>query len=203
VPILPSEGRLILWPTDHEEVAGMTKQSVAEDGRIEMADLTVSARGNVEPERLYRTLADLSTHTTWAGSMHRKKNFGLLTIGAPSGAAVVGTEFQSTGIDPMGSFSDRSVVTEATEPSVFEFVTEGHLEPKKKGKPASDLRTTYRFEISGTGDRSIVKYRVHLSRWTHTPAMFRSRALQPLARAVMKRYAKKMLGNLTTYASEH
>jgi hypothetical protein len=189
--------------TDHEEVAGMSKQSVAEDGRIEMADLTVSARANVEPERLYRTLADLSTHTTWAGSMHRKKNFGLLTIDAPVAPAVVGTEFHSTGVDPMGSFSDRSVVTEATEPSAFEFVTEGHLEPKKKGKPASETRITYRFDIVAQDAGSTVDYRVHLSQWTNAPVLLRSKILRPIARSAMKSYAKKLLGNLTTYVSEH
>ena len=132
-----------------------TKQQL-EDGRIDMPDLVVSAAREVPPERIYATLANLSTHTTWAGSMHGKKNFGLRTLEASASPAVVGTEFRSTGADPMGSFTDRSVVTEATSPSVFEFVTEGHLEPKKQGKPACDTRITYRFEIAPAGDRQHV-----------------------------------------------
>ena len=103
----------------------------------------------------------------------------------------------------MGSFSDRSVVTEATSPSVFEFVTEGHLEPKKKGKATSDTRITYRFEIAGAGSMSTVTYRAHMTKWTNAPALLRSRVLQPIARIAMKSYAKKMLRNLTTFASEH
>ena len=110
-----------------------TKEQL-EDGRIDMPDLVVSVGANVPPERIYATLADLSTHTTWAGSMHGKKNFGLRTLEASVSPAVVGTEFRSTGADPMGSFTDRSVVTEASDPSVFEFVTEGHLEPEEAGE---------------------------------------------------------------------
>ena len=179
-----------------------TKQQL-EDGRIDMPDLVVSRSASVPPARIYSTLADLSTHTTWAGSMHGKKNFGLRTLEASADPAVVGTEFHSTGDDPMGSFTDRSVVTEATSPSVFEFVTEGHLEPKKPGKPACDTRITYRFEIGSKGTGITVTYRLHISKWTNAPAVLRSAALRPIARMVTKIYAKKMLRNLTTYTAEH
>lgn len=180
----------------------MSKQGTAEDGRIDLADMTVSVTADVAPERVYNALADLPTHTVWAGTMHAKKSFGLLTLDAPAGSAGVGTEFHSTGIDPMGSFRDRSVVTEATRPSVFEFVTDGHLEPKKRGKPASDTRITYRFEISGSGTRATVQYRVHVSRWTNAPAFLRSRPLQPLARAAMRGVGRRLLRNLVAYAAQ-
>lgn len=179
-----------------------TRQQLA-DGRIDMNDLVVSTSASVPPARVYATLTDLSTHTTWAGSMHGKKNFGLRTLEAAADPAVVGTEFHSTGDDPMGSFTDRSVVTEATNPSVFEFVTEGHLEPKKQGKPVCDTRITYRFEIAPAGAGSTVTYRVHISKWTNAPAVLRSAALRPIARIATKSYAKRMLRNLTTYTSEH
>lgn len=179
-----------------------TKQQL-EDGRIDMPDLVVSRSAGVSPARIYSTLANLSTHTIWAGSMHGKKNFGLRTLVAPAGPAVVGTEFHSTGDDPMGSFTDRSVVTEASSPSVFEFVTEGHLEPKKPGKPACDTRITYRFEIVPEGTGSTVTYRLHVSKWTNAPAVLRSAALRPIARMVTKSYARKMLRNLTMYTAAH
>jgi hypothetical protein len=178
------------------------QHGTAQDGRINTPDLVVSIQTDVAPARIYGVLADLQTHTTWAGSMHGKKNFGLRSLDAPAGLTRVGTEFSSTGIDPMGSFSDRSVVTEATSPSLFEFVTEGHLDPKRSSKPACDTRITYRFEIGQRGTGSTITYRLHLSRWTNAPAMVRVRALQPITRAVMKGYAKKMLRNLTTYAAE-
>jgi hypothetical protein len=173
-----------------------------QDGRIEMPDLVVSVAMGVSPERIYATVADLSTHTTWAGSMHGKANFGLRTLEAPDPPTVVGTEFRSTGADPMGSFTDRSVVTEATSPSVFEFVTDGHLEPKKPGKPACDTRITYRFEIAPEGTGSTVTYRIHISRWTNAPVVLASAVLHPLARMVTKSYSKRMLRNLAAYASE-
>jgi Polyketide cyclase / dehydrase and lipid transport len=172
-----------------------------EDGRIDMPDLVVSGSASVPPAQLYGTLADLSTHTAWAGSMHGKKNFGLRTLEASAEPAVVGTEFRSTGADPMGSFTDRSVVTEATSPSVFEFVTEGHLAPKKHGKPASDTRITYRFEIAPSGTGSTVTYRAQFSKWTNAPAILRSAALRPIARMASKSYAKRMLRNLAEYAA--
>ena len=50
---------------------------------------------------------------------------------------------------------------------------------------------------------SSITYRVHMTRWTNPPALLRSRALRPVVRAAMKSYIKKMLRNLTTYASKH
>ena len=54
------------------------RQGTTQDGRIDMPDLVVSRGADVPPERIYTALADLSTHVTWAGSMHGKKNFGKL-----------------------------------------------------------------------------------------------------------------------------
>jgi hypothetical protein len=181
----------------------MAARQKAEDGRIDMPDLVVSQRASVAPEWIFATLADLSTHTTWAGTMHGKRNFGLRSLEASASPAVVGTEFRSTGADPMGAFTDRSVVTEATIPSVFEFVTEGHLDPKKRGKEPSDTRITYRFEIVPAGAGSTVTYRLHLSKWTNPPVVLRSAVLRPIARMATKSYANRLLRNLAEYASEH
>ena len=46
-------------------------------------------------------------------------------------------------------------------------------------------------------------YRLHISKWTNAPVVLRSAVLRPIARVVTKSYAKKMLRNLATYASEH
>ena len=179
----------------------MTNQ--IDDGRVDLPDVAVSTRSDAAPARIYAALADLSTHTTWAGSMHGKKNLGLRTIAPSANPAVVGSEFDSTGDDPMGRFTDHSVVTEATSPSVFEFVTEGHLDPKKRGAAPSDTRITYRYEIRPAGAGSVISYRLHVSKWTNASPALRSRLLRPIARLVFKRYATKLLRNLTTYAAEH
>jgi hypothetical protein len=121
---------------------------------------------------------------------------------APAGPATVGTEFHSTGADPLGSFTDRSVVTEATNPSAFEFVTEGHL-VRGKDRLSCDTRITSRFEIDPNGSGSTITYRAHVTKWTNPPGPLRSRALRPVLRIAMKRDARRMLRNLATYAAEH
>jgi hypothetical protein len=90
----------------------------------------VEATSRATTEAVFAVLADLSSHIVWAGERQGKRT-RLLTIDAPAGPAVVGTEFHSTGADPMGTFSDRSVVTEATPGKAFEFVTEARLTTKK------------------------------------------------------------------------
>ena len=129
--------------------------------------------------------------------MHKKKNYGLRSLDGPAGPATVGTEFRSTGVDPMGSFSDRSVVTEASRPSAFEWVTEGNLSPKKKGKPANETTITHRFEISPQGGGCTVTYRGHVSRWTNAPWMLTAPVIDQIAAKVAASYAKKTLRNIT------
>ncbi|MEX1047616.1 MAG: SRPBCC family protein [Actinomycetota bacterium] len=173
---------------------------IADNGRIELADIAASVTSGASSERVYDTLADLSTHTAWGGTMHKKKNFGLRSLDGPAGPATVGTEFKSTGIDPMGSFSDGSVVTEASRPSVFEWVTEGRLSPKKKGKPVNETTITHRFEISRQGGGCTVAYKGHVSRWTNAPSMLTAPVIGKIAAMMAASYAKKMLRNLATVA---
>ena len=91
-------------------------------------------------EAVYDTLADLRSHFEWGGERQGKKT-RLLSIEAPEGPAVAGTEFETTGADPMGAFADRSVVTEASRPRAFEFVTEARL-TTKKGKASTGPTST-------------------------------------------------------------
>src|SRR5919106_2431781 len=84
-------------------------------------------------EVVYDLLADLQSHLEWAGQRQRETT-RLLTLTAPPGPAGVGVEFLTTGSDgKVARWSDRSVVTEATRPEVFEFVTDG----RRQGKPDS------------------------------------------------------------------
>jgi hypothetical protein len=177
-----------------------THQNV-EDGRIDFPDVEVSVDASVPPDRIYATLIDLSTHTTWSGTM-LGKHHGLRSLEAPGSPATVGTEFHSTGADPLGSFTDRSIVTEATPSSAFEFVTEGHLARKKPTQPACETRITNRYEIAPDGSGSTITFRAHVTRWTNPPMPLRARALRPLIRMAMKADAKKTLRNLATFASK-
>ena len=179
------------------------QEPAGRNGRIELPDTVVSVSNDgVSAEKVYGALADLSRHTVWGGSMHKKKNYGLISMDAPAGPATVGTEFRSTGADPMGSFTDRSVVTEATRPSLFEYVTEGHLDPKKKSKPACDTTITHRFEVGEQGNGCVVTYRGHVARWTNPPTPLTSGLIRPVVRMIMNSYSKKMLRNLIAAADQ-
>jgi hypothetical protein len=84
-------------------------------------------------EVVYDQLADLASHLEWAGATQSEIT-RLLTLDAPSGPATVGVEFFTTGTDGrVARWTDRSVVTEATRPEVFEFVTQA----RRDGKPGS------------------------------------------------------------------
>jgi len=179
------------------------EKTKAANGRIDIPDTVVSvSTAAVSAEQVYEALADLSRHEVWGGSMHKKDNYGLTSLDAPAGAASVGTEFRSTGTDPMGTFSDRSVVTEASRPSLFECVTEGHLVPKKAGKPECDTTITHRYEITSTGDGCTITYRGHIARWTNPPGELTSKLMRPIVRMIAGSYAKKTLKNLIASADQ-
>ncbi len=172
-------------------------------GKIEIPDAVASVTTpNVSAERVYGALADLNRHTIWGGSKNGKRP-GLLSLDAPAGAAIVGTEFRSTGIDLGGTFSDRSVVTEASRPRLFEFVTEGTLTKKKQGRLGSETTFTHRYEIAEHGAGCVVTYRGRAVRWTNPPFGLTSRVLRPIIRMMFASMAKRTLRNLIASADQH
>lgn len=124
------------------------------------------ATSSASPEVVYDVLADLRTHAEWAGE-RQKPRTRLVAVDAPEGSAVVGTEFRTRGKDPMGEFTDTSVVTEAERPGVFEFVTEARLRTKK-GKTA-DWTNVHRYEIAPQGSGSRISYSVRIARISELP----------------------------------
>ncbi|MEX2457908.1 MAG: hypothetical protein WD770_02860 [Actinomycetota bacterium] len=63
-----------------------------------------------------------------------------------AGSAIVGTEFEGAGEGRRVRSTDRSVVTEATPPASFEFVTDSSWELARSGARA-DLTVVHRYEI--------------------------------------------------------
>ena len=63
-------------------------------------------RTRASAEAVYDALADIQSHLRWAGEMQRETNH-LLTVDAPAGPAMVGTEFNTTGVAPEGRYTDR------------------------------------------------------------------------------------------------
>ena len=117
-------------------------------------------------ETVYDRLADIPSHLEWGGRRQRK-NYRLLSIKTPDGPATVGTEFASTGADAMGEFADSSVVTEATRPRLFEFVTEARLSTKK-GRVV-EWTNVHRYELETKADGCLITYTFRTLRISELP----------------------------------
>jgi hypothetical protein len=158
-----------------------------------------------EPSRasadaVFGVLADLRSHLRWAGEQQKRKT-RLLTIEAPEGPAVVGTEFQTTGADPMGGFTDRSVVTEAVPGRTLEFVTEARL-TTKKGK-GIDWTNVHRYELEPTADGCRIVYTIRIVRISELAGMlvaFKIPGLRGLAVKASTGVAKRGVRNLARLA---
>lgn len=154
------------------------------------------------PSAVYAALADLQAHLEWAGN-RASKTARMLTMDAPDEDATVGTEFSSTGSDPMGSFSDQSVVTEAVPGRVFEFVTEAKQTPKRGGEPV-EWTLVHRYEIAPQDGGSRVSYAIRITRISRLPGMlklFGSRFAW-IGMRMSASIAKKSLTNLAAVAEE-
>jgi hypothetical protein len=111
--------------------------------------VTARDRSGASPEQVYDVLADLSSHAIWGGERQKEKT-RLVQVDAPAGQATVGVEFETVGADLIGRFDDRSVVTEATRPGTFEFVTEAVLTTKKGER--SEWTLVHRYELAPVAD---------------------------------------------------
>jgi len=164
--------------------------------------ISVERRTAASPGAVYDVLSDLGTHAVWGGVPPTKRS-GLLSIDAPSGEATVGTEWSSTGGDPMGRFTDRSVVTQAVRPSVFEFVTEARLTTKKDA--TADWTNVHRYELRPEGVGCVIAYTVRIARISALPGMLRAFNL-PILSGVAIKESTKMVGrgveNLATFVEQ-
>ena len=162
----------------------------------------VEAGSAAAPETVYGVVADLSSHLVWAGERQSRKT-RLLTIDAPAGPAAVGTEWRSTGSDPMGTFSDRSVVTEASPGNAFEFVTEARLTTKQGRTSVWTSVERYELEPEAGGCRIVCTSRV--TRITELPgmlALFNVPVLRGLGLKVSANVSRRTVRNLARVAEE-
>lgn len=164
--------------------------------------IMVAERCGVAPDAVWEVLADLRTHAEWGGE-RQSKTTRIVSIDAPGGPASVGVEFESTGADPMGRFHDRSVVTEATRPTTFEFVTEATLETKK-GK-SSDWTLIHRYELEPADGGSQIAYTVRITRISEFVGLLKVFEIPLLSRLAMKASAgvgQRGVRNLARMAEE-
>jgi hypothetical protein len=160
--------RPLLRPLTAEELTDMEPdgspgEPSATDGRILASNVTeqdgiyvgiVVMTCRARPDAVYTLLANLRTHPDWGGKqsgMHQR----LLWLRGPEGEAVPGDRFESGGYTSYGIWRDRSLVTEAARPSVFEFKTEGAMDSD------SPLHGSWlhRYEIAEIPDGCAITYR--------------------------------------------
>jgi hypothetical protein len=152
-------------------------------------------------EVVYDLLADLPSHLDWAGRRQRETT-RLLTLTAPPAPAGVGAEFLSTGSDgKVARWSDRSVVTEATRPAVFEFVTEG----RRQGEPGRRpwlATAVHRYVIEPEAGGCRVTYTEVLTRLDGAPWIMRAPGLSRIVFRVSARYMRRGFDGLLALAEE-
>lgn len=162
----------------------------------------VEEPSSASSEAVYKLLSDLRSHAVWAGEQQGKRA-RLLSVEAPDGAVRVGTEFFSTGLDPMGTFADRSVVTEATPGKVLEFVTEGRL-TTKKGRTI-DMTDVHRYELTPQAQGCRIAYTMRVARISELAGMlaiFGIPGLRALASKAPARVARRSVRNLARLAQD-
>jgi len=152
-------------------------------------------------EFVYDLLADLRSHLEWAGE-RQSETTRLLTLDGPEGPAAVGMEFFTTGSDgKVARWTDRSVVTEATRPEVFEFVTEG----RRQGKPASpswQATAIHRYSIAPNGTGCRVTYTEELTRMDGAPWILFGSILNRLVFRMAAKYMRRGFDGLLALAEE-
>ena len=183
----------------------MMEQDVR-NGRANALEQELVVRGegtsSASSASVYEVLVDLRSHGIWAGE-RQKKSTRLLSVEAAPGPAMVGTEFQTTGADPMGTFADRSVVTEAAPGKVLEFVTESRLTTKKSA--TVDWTNVHRYELSADGKGTRITYTiriVRISRLVGMLGLFKVPGLRGLVLKASGGVAKRGIRNLAQLAEE-
>jgi uncharacterized protein YndB with AHSA1/START domain len=165
-------------------------------------EVRVERASRAPAEAVYALLADPRTHAVWGGERQGKQS-RLLSVETTDDVATVGTEFATTGADPMGRFADRSVVTEAEPPRSFEFVTEARLTTKKGA--VADWTNVHRYEITPTDDGCRIVYSLRISRISALPGMlawFNVPVLGSIMTKAATSLPKRGLRNLADMAEE-
>ena len=152
-------------------------------------------------EAVYDLLADLQSHLDWAGR-RQLETTRLLTLDAPPEPARVGIEFVTTGSDgKVARWTDRSVVTEATRPEVFEFVTEGLREGKPGSRPWH-ITAVHRYEIATTATGSRVAYTEDLTRLDGAPGILQAPVISRVVFRISGKYMRRGFRALLAMAEE-
>jgi hypothetical protein len=182
----------------------MAKTDIERDGRRTAwrnPVLRLEGSCRAPAEVVYDLLADLPSHLEWAGQ-RQGETTRLLTLTAPPGPAGVGVEFRSTGSDGKAArWSDRSVVTEATRPEVFEFVTDG-LRQGKPGRPPWRCTAVHRYVIAPEAAGCRVTYTEDLNGLDGAPWILRTPGVNRIVFRVSAKLMRRGFDGLLALAEE-
>lgn len=151
------------------------------------------------PEDVYDTIADLDAHLEWSGERASDETFKLLSLQARDAHATVGTTFTSTGANFNGTFHDRSVVTEASRPSVFVIETDAQLD-RRRGRPW-DVHFVHRYDVEPHEGGSWITYTETIVRANYVPYWLKP-WVRPVFVPIVNRADRKQLTNLARLAEE-
>lgn len=150
------------------------------------------------PAAVYRVLADLPAHLTWAGEQSPQKTFRLLSLDAPAKEATVGDRFSSTGANLFSMrFVDASVVLEAEVGQRFGFETDSRLE--RKHRRALEARFRHRYVLSPAGDGTTISYSCEVWPQNYVPWWLRIDQ-RPMTKLMVQRSIRRNMANLATLA---
>ena len=166
--------------------------------------ITVGASTRTPATRgaVYATLADPSTHLVWGGDGTGDPKFRLLTMDYAGGEAVIGTRFSSTGLIPMGTFHDTTVVTAAERGTSFAFITEGVLERPRHEAWRGWFE--HRYTLTTEGGNTVISYACDIHFVNYVPYWWRL-PMRPMTRLMVGRKMTSSLRSLaaTAEASSH
>jgi hypothetical protein len=152
-------------------------------------------------DSVYDLLEDLRSHLEWAGQ-RQLETTRLLTLEAAAGPATVGTEFFTTGSDgKVARWTDRSVVTEATRPHVFEFVTEGRREGKPGSRPWLST-AVHRYEITPASSGCRVTYTEELTQLDGAPRVMSTPGVSRIVFRISAKYMRRGFNALLALSEE-
>jgi hypothetical protein len=129
----------------------------------------------------------------WGGEQTGDRRFRLLTMDPVEGPAVRWTRFSSTGLSPMGTFHDETVVTDATPPALFAFHTESVLERARRDPWRGTFDHRYTLETDGAD--TIIRYEVDLYATNYVPYWWRL-PMRPMTRFMVGRTMTTCLRSL-------
>ena len=164
--------------------------------------IAAEASGRASVEQVYDVLR-ISGRTRPGPASARRRADGCSRSRRLRGRHRSGRSSQPPGRTPWVGSPIAAVVTEATRPSAFEFVTEAHLQTKK-GKVA-DWTNVHRYELTPTSEGCRVVYTIRVTRISSLPGMlglFNAPVLSGLARKAAAGVGRRGVRNLVALAEE-